>query len=156
VRLALPAPDEAFLKHKVVDGSYLLSVASAGAERQLSTVVETTSDGQVIVGSSRERCGFDATVDHALAAQLRERAARLVPGVAALEPDDAWVGFRPWLPDHRPAIGPSDAVRGLWVGTGHEGAGVALGPITGRLLAQGITGEASPMDLAPFRPDRFR
>ena len=81
---------------------------------------------------------------------LRERAARLVPGVAALEPDDVWVGFRPWLPDHRPAIGPSEAVPGLWVGTGHEGAGVALGPITGRLLAQGITGEATRTDLAPF------
>jgi glycine/D-amino acid oxidase-like deaminating enzyme len=155
VRLRLPAPDERFLRHKVVDGSYLLSVASAGAERQLSTVVETTWDGHVVVGSSRERCGFDPTIDEALAGQLRERAARLVPGVAQLAPDDAWVGFRPWLPDHLPAIGPSEAVRGLWVGTGHEGAGVALGPITGRLLAGSITGEAPPMELAPFRPDRF-
>jgi glycine/D-amino acid oxidase-like deaminating enzyme len=156
VRLRLPVADERFLRHKVVDGSYLLSVASTEAARRLSTVVETTWDGHLVVGSSRERCGFDATVDHELAGQLRARAARLVPGVAALEPDDAWVGFRPWLPDHLPAIGPSEAIAGLWVGTGHEGAGVALGPITGRVLAQGISGEAPPMELGPFRPDRFR
>jgi D-hydroxyproline dehydrogenase subunit beta len=156
VRLALTEPDEAFLRHKVVDGSYLLSVASADAGRQLSTVVETTWDGHVIVGSSRERCGFDAAVDDALAGQMRDRAARLVPAVARLRAADAWVGFRPWLPDHLPAIGPSEAVPGLWVGTGHEGAGVALGPITGRLLAQGLTGEPSPPDLRAFRPDRFR
>jgi D-hydroxyproline dehydrogenase subunit beta len=156
VRLRLPVADERFLRHKVVDGSYLLSVASTDAGRRLSTVVETTWDGHLVVGSSRERCGFDATVDHELAGQLRARAARLVPGVADLEPEDAWVGFRPWLPDHLPAIGPSEAIQGLWVGTGHEGAGVALGPITGRVLAQGITGEAPPMDLTPFRPERFR
>jgi glycine/D-amino acid oxidase-like deaminating enzyme len=155
VRLVLPTPDERFLRHKVVDGSYLLSVSSADAGRQLSTVVETTWDGHLIVGSSRERCGFDPAVDDGLAAQMRDRAERLVPAVAGLARDTAWVGFRPWLPDHLPAIGPSAAIQGLWVGTGHEGAGVALGPITGRLLAQGLTGEPAPMDLGAFGPDRF-
>jgi D-amino-acid dehydrogenase len=46
-------------------------------------------------------------------------------------------------------------VPGLWLGTGHEGAGVALGPVTGRALAAALTGEAPPMDLAAFDPDRF-
>jgi glycine/D-amino acid oxidase-like deaminating enzyme len=154
-RLRLPAPDERFLRHKVVDGGYLLSVASGEGARQLSTVIETTHDGALIVGSSRERCGFDAAVDRELAEAMRERAARLVPAAATLEIEDVWVGFRPWLPDHRPAIGPSRAVPGLWVATGHEGAGIALGPITGRVLAQALTGKTPALDLAPFDPDRF-
>jgi glycine/D-amino acid oxidase-like deaminating enzyme len=145
--------DAAFLRHKVVDGSYLLSVTSAAAGRQVSTVVETTWEGDVVVGSTRERCGFDPAVDAGLAREVQARAARLVPGVARLEPVKTWVGFRPWLPDHLPAIG--RAASGIWVGTGHEGAGVALGPVTGRLLAQAITGEAPDVDLAPFDPDRF-
>jgi glycine/D-amino acid oxidase-like deaminating enzyme len=37
----------------------------------------------------------------------------------------------------------------------HEGAGVALGPVTGRLIAQAYCGEPSPIDLDPFDPDRF-
>jgi glycine/D-amino acid oxidase-like deaminating enzyme len=155
LRLRLPQPDARWLRHKIVDGSYLLSVTSAAAGQQVSTVIETTWDGHLVVGSTRERCGFDPTVDAALEAAVRERAARLVPAVAGLARDDAWVGFRPWLPDHLPAIGPSDRVLGLWLATGHEGAGVALGPITGRVIAGAIAGEPPPMDLSPFAPDRF-
>jgi D-hydroxyproline dehydrogenase subunit beta len=154
-RLRLTHPDEQFLRHKIVDGSYLLSVASSDSERQLSTVVETTADGGVIVGSSRERCGFDPFVDRELAAAIQARAARLVPGIAAAAIEDVWIGFRPWLPDRLPAIGASRRVPGLVVGTGHEGSGVALGPITGRLLAQLISRGATDLDLGPFDPDRF-
>jgi len=78
-----------------------------------------------------------------------------VPEIAGLARDSAWVGFRPWLPDHLPAIGACGGVDGLWLATGHEGAGVALGPITGRIVAGAIAGEAPPLDLAPFAPDRF-
>ncbi|HMJ33448.1 MAG TPA: FAD-binding oxidoreductase [Baekduia sp.] len=155
LRLRLDRPDERWLRHKIVDGSYLLSVSSAEAGAQVSTVVETTWDGHLVVGSTRERCGFDPAVDAALEAAVRERAARLVPATAPLERDDAWVGFRPWLPDHRPAIGASDRTPGLWLATGHEGAGIALGPITGRVIAGAIAGEPAPMDLSPFAPDRF-
>ena len=155
VRVRLPAPDDRFLRHKVVDGGYLLDVTSSDASRQISTVIETTADGAVIVGSSRERCGFDPTVDPELAAAMRERAARLVPAVADCAVDDVWVGFRPWLPDNRPAIGPSRLVPGLFVATGHEGAGIALGPITGRLVAQAIRGVEPELDPGPFDPDRF-
>ncbi|MDX6725470.1 MAG: D-hydroxyproline dehydrogenase subunit beta, partial [Baekduia sp.] len=155
LQLRLPVPDERWLRHKVVDGSYLLSVASTGAGRQVSTVIETTWDGRLVVGSTRERCGFDASVDAGLEDAVRARAARLVPAVAGLARDAAWVGFRPWLPDHLPAIGPSARTPALWVATGHEGAGVALGPITGRVIAGAIAGEPPPMDLSPFGPDRF-
>ncbi len=154
-RLALPAPDEQFLRHKVVDGSYLRSVLGTGTARELSTVVETTWDGDVVLGSSRERVGFDPTVDQAVVAEMVARGARLVPALARLEVSSTWVGFRPWLPDHLPAVGPSRKLPGLWLGTGHEGAGVALGPVTGRALAAALTGEPPLMDLAPFSPDRF-
>src|SRR5207302_9623438 len=119
-RLRVPEPDPSFLRRKVVDGSYLLSVGDAGADRQVSTVVETTWDGHVIVGSTRERCGFEVTVDEDLAHAVQERAAKLVPDLAGLAAVSSWVGFRPWLPDHLPAIGPSRRADGLWVATGHE------------------------------------
>ena len=83
------------------------------------------------------------------------RAARLFPRLAGLPVAAAWAGLRPWLPDHLPAIGPSRTVSGLWLATGHEGAGVALGPVTGRLVAQLYTGEDPVVDPAPFDPDRF-
>ena len=143
------------IRHKVVDGSYLGSVTSDEAGLQVTTVVETTWDGDVLVGSSRERRGFDTSVDEAVSDAMVARAARLFPALEARPVVAAWAGLRPWLPDHLPAIGPSAAVEGLWVATGHEGAGVALGPVTGRLVAQLYCGEPPVADPAPFDPDRF-
>lgn len=145
----------AFLACKVIDGSYMAAVAHPDEGLLVSPVIETTLDGHVLVGSSRERRGFDLSVDPAVSAALVERAGRLAPGLLELEADAAWAGLRPWLPDGLPAIGSSAASEGLWVATGHEGAGVAHGPVTGRLIAQAICGEPPSLDLAPFDPDRF-
>jgi glycine/D-amino acid oxidase-like deaminating enzyme len=155
VRLASATRDERFIRHKVVEAGYLGSVASVDAGLQVTTVLETTWEGDVLVGSSRERRGFDLAVDDAVSDAMLEHAFALMPGLRALALDAAWAGLRPWLPDHLPAIGPSGAVAGLWLATGHEGAGVALGPVTGRLVAQLYAGEAPIVDPAPFSPDRF-
>jgi D-hydroxyproline dehydrogenase subunit beta len=155
VRLRAVPRDKRFIRHKVVEAGYLASVASAEAGLQVTTVVETTWEGDVLVGSSRERRGFDLSVDEAVSRAMLDRAAALMPGLRELPIDAAWAGLRPWLPDHLPAIGPSAAVDGLWLATGHEGAGVALGPVTGRLIAQLYTGETPEVDPSPFAPDRF-
>ena len=156
VRLAAATRDQRLIRHKVVEAGYLGSVASVDATLQVTTVLETTWDGDVLVGSSRERRGFDLSVDDAVTEAMLEQGFALMPGLRRLAVDAAWAGLRPWLPDHLPAIGPSGAVAGLWLATGHEGAGVALGPVTGRLVAQLYAGEAPVVDPAPFSPDRFR
>ncbi len=155
VRLAAGAREERLIRHKVVEAGYLGSVMSVDAGLQITTVLETTWEGDVLVGSSRERRGFDLSVDEAVSAAMLERAFALMPGLRELAVDAAWAGLRPWLPDHLPAIGPSGAVAGLWLATGHEGAGVALGPVTGRMVAQLYAGEAPIVDPAPFSPTRF-
>jgi len=144
-----------FLRHKVIDGGYMAAVESDDAGLQVSTVMETTLDGHVLVGSSRERRGFDTEVDPSVTDTLIAQAARLAPEIAGLARDSAWAGLRPWLPGGLPAIGPTSTAEGLFIATGHEGAGVAHGPITGRLIAQQICGEEPELDLAPFNPDRF-
>ena len=154
VRLHAPGGPP-MIRRKVVDGSYLGSVTSPDPGLEVTTVVETTWDGDVLVGSSRARRGFDTAVDDAVSEAMIARAATLVPRVRDLPVAAAWAGLRPWLPDHRPAIGASRRVAGLWVATGHEGAGVALGPVTGRVVAQAFASEPTLIDLAPFDPDRF-
>ena len=155
VRLRPAGRDERLIRHKVVEAGYLGSVASADAALRVATVLKTTSEGDVLVGSGLERRGFDLAVDDAVSRAMLDQAFALMPGLAALPVDAAWAGLRPWLPDRLPAIGPSRAVAGLWLATGHEGAGVALGPVTGRLIAQLYAGEAPVVDPAAFSPDRF-
>ncbi|MBD0281270.1 MAG: FAD-binding oxidoreductase [Thermoleophilaceae bacterium] len=144
-----------FLRRKVIDASYMRAVADPGSGLQVSTVAETTLDEHMLVGSSRERRGFDLSVDPSVSEAMLRAAGRLMPRIRTLRVDGAWAGLRPWLPGGLPAIGTTAAAEGLWIATGHEGAGVAHGPITGRLIAQGICGEPPELDPAPFDPDRF-
>ena len=151
--VALAAPP-GLIRHKLVDASYLDAVAGPTGDLALASVIEQTLDGdEVLVGSSRERVGFDATVRPEVTAALIERAARWVPAVASLPVTRSWCGFRAWLPDGLPAIG--QLASGVWTTTGHEGAGVGLGPISGRLLAQLICDERPLTDPAPFDPRRY-
>ncbi len=119
-------------------------------------MIETTLDGHVLVGSSRERRGFD-TVRRPGGERCaaRPRRAPCAGHRADWQSDYTWTGLRPWLPGGLPAIGPTAAAEGLFIATGHEGAGVAHGPITGRLIAQAIAGEQPDMPLGAFDPDRF-
>ena len=52
-----------------------------------------------------------------------------------------WKGARPCLPDMLPVIGKAPRHAGLWFDFGHQHHGLTLGPATGRLLAEMMTGE---------------
>lgn len=66
-----------------------------------------------------------------------------------------WLGSRPCLPDMLPIIGPVPGKRGLWADFGHHHLGFTLGPVSGRLLAEMVTGEAPFTDPWPYRFERF-
>ncbi|MGN6317686.1 NAD(P)/FAD-dependent oxidoreductase [Trinickia sp.] len=66
-----------------------------------------------------------------------------------------WLGLRPCTPDMRPVIGQAQRHRGLWFAFGHAHHGLTLGPVTGRLLAEMMTGEAPFTDPRPYSPARF-
>jgi D-amino-acid dehydrogenase len=72
----------------------------------------------------------------------------------AIEPTP-WMGVRPCLPDMMPIIGPAPSQKGLWLAFGHAHHGFTLGPVTGRLLAEMMTGDTPCLDPTPFRADRF-
>ncbi|ANN67165.1 NAD(P)/FAD-dependent oxidoreductase [Bordetella bronchialis] len=74
------------------------------------------------------------------------------------EPVDtqAWMGARPCTPDMMPIVGPAPRHGNLWFACGHAHHGLTLGPVTGRLLAEMMTGAETLVDPAPFAMTRFR
>jgi D-amino-acid dehydrogenase len=66
-----------------------------------------------------------------------------------------WMGARPCLPDMLPVIGKAPRHAGLWFDFGHHHHGLTLGPVTGRLLAEMMTGETPITDTRPFAVERF-
>jgi len=73
----------------------------------------------------------------------------------ALDPEP-WRGARPCLPDMKPVIGKASRHANLWFAFGHAHHGFTLGPVTGRLLAEMMTGATPFTDPAPYDPRRFR
>jgi D-amino-acid dehydrogenase len=68
---------------------------------------------------------------------------------------EPWMGARPCTPDMLPVIGPAPKHGNLWFAFGHAHHGLTLGAVTGRLVAEMITGEAPFVDPAPYAPSRF-
>jgi D-amino-acid dehydrogenase len=86
---------------------------------------------------------------------------RLLPAAHALFPlgegveAQPWLGARPCFPDSRPVISRAPRQRGLWLAIGHAHWGLTLGPATGRLIAEMMTGATPFCDPAPYGADRF-
>jgi len=86
---------------------------------------------------------------------------RLMPALRGLFPigeradDKTWLGSRPSFPDSRPVIGRAPGQKGLWLAIGHAHWGLTLGPVTGRLLGEMMSGETPFCDPAPYAAERF-
>jgi D-amino-acid dehydrogenase len=68
---------------------------------------------------------------------------------------EPWMGARPCTPDMMPVIGGAPRHRNLWFAFGHAHHGLTLGPVTGRMVAEMMTGETAFIDPAPYRAERF-
>ncbi|MFD4505296.1 NAD(P)/FAD-dependent oxidoreductase [Streptomyces sp. NPDC058457] len=143
------------VRHKVYAADYVADVASDSATLQTSPVVEGTAAGPVLIGASRERVGFDRSFSLPAVRALAAGATRLFPFLSGVRAMRTYLGFRPYLPDHLPAIGPDPRAPGLLHACGHEGAGIGLATGTGQLIAQVLSGKKPELDLTPFRPERF-
>ncbi|MFF7259343.1 NAD(P)/FAD-dependent oxidoreductase [Streptomyces sp. NPDC008159] len=143
------------VRHKVYAADYVADVASDSAALQTSPVVEGTAAGPVLIGASRERVRFDPSFSLPVVRALAAGATRLFPFLERVRAMRTYVGFRPYMPDHLPAIGPDPRVPGLFHACGHEGAGIGLATGTGQLIAQVLGGRTPELDLTPFSPDRF-
>jgi len=90
-----------------------------------------------------------------------EQLDRLMPQARKLFPLGApveavpWMGCRPCFADSRPVRGRAQGHAGLWLACGHAHWGLMLGPVTGRLVADMITGATPFCDPTPYSAERF-
>ena len=104
-----------------------------------------------------EFAGLDAAPNWLRANALVDQLPKLLPHLnhRAIGDADRWMGRRPSLPDSRPVIGRSPRFVNAVLAFGHAHVGLTSAAMTGRLVAQLLTGERPSIDLSPFAPDRF-
>ncbi len=98
--------------------------------------------------------GLEAAPNYERARVLLRHARRLLRGLVA-ESWSEWMGFRPTLPDSIPVISRSPRYANVFFAFGHHHLGLTLAAITGRLIADLVSGRQSTVDLLPYRIDRF-
>jgi glycine/D-amino acid oxidase-like deaminating enzyme len=145
------------IQHPMLEGGYAATVHSASEDLEVAFVAEMTASGTLLLGSSRQFVGFDRSVSPSVMGVLAARAARFLSPLArqGVRVIRSYAGLRPWSPDHLPLIGPVETVPGFYLAAGHEGAGIGLAPVTGRLIADWVVGVDLPTAAAEVRPDRF-
>lgn len=112
-------------------------------------------DPRVVAGATRESgAGFDYRVTAAGQAEVLQEALHVAPGLAAATVIETRVGFRPVSADGLPSLGRVRGVDGLYVGNGLGAAGLTIGPLAGKLLAELVLDREIAMDLRPFDPLR--
>jgi len=154
-QILVTEPLPTLVHRKVYDADYVGTVGAADpTAAAISSVVEGTRAGTILIGSSRELVGLDRRPALKLLAAMAARAIELFPVLADAHLLRSYLGFRPYSPDHLPVIGADVEVAGLFHATGHEGAGIGLAPATGALIASLVTATTPPLDPAPYAADR--
>ena len=115
-------------------------------------VAVTPMGGALRFGGTMELGGLDHEVSPARVRGIVESACRYLPDFT---PDDfagvpAWHGLRPCSPDGLPYLGRSRRCENVIVATGHAMMGLSLGPITGRLVAEILSGPSAVTEHRPI------
>lgn len=115
-------------------------------------VAITPMNGQIRYGGTMELDKINTRIN-------MQRVKGIVESVPAYFPDlnpalpaekDIWYGFRPSSPDGLPYIGRSEKRENLIIATGHGMMGLSLGPATGLLVSQIVSGIATDLKMEPF------
>jgi D-amino-acid dehydrogenase len=114
----------------------------------------TPTAGGLRVGGTVEMAGIDAAPDYRRSKITVKRAKEALPNLAC-ENFTEWMGHRPALPDTIPIMSASAKTKGLFYATGHGHLGLTLAATNARLMADLITGAKPPIDMHPYRINRY-
>ena len=143
-----------YLMAKFGKGDYQRQITPEMEKYGIALVLEPTGAGNFLIGSSRQFADADTTVDVHLLKALAQRAIRFFPVIRQIQIIRSYAGLRPYTPDHFPIVSET-RVPGFYVAAGHEGNGIGLSLITGKLMAQIITREPTDIAMEPLGLDRF-
>ena len=121
-----------------VEGGFVMASMQGGV--RITTGVEMTDRDAPPNYAQLDGAIADAQSNHAFGAPV----------------DDApWMGRRPTMTDSLPVIGAAPRHQGLYFNFGHQHIGLSMGPGSGQVIAALLKGETPPIDISPFKPERF-
>ena len=139
----------------IVDPEAMPTIPTADGDGKF---VATPMDTGLRLAGTVELAGLDAPPDWRRARILLQQGRKMLPGLAPHHPEErlsVWMGHRPSTPDSLPVIGRSRATPDVLYAFGHGHVGMTAAPMTGRLMADLVTGRPPAIEIAPFAASRF-
>lgn len=118
-------------------------------------VIVTPMGGILRFAGTLELVGLDFSINQKRVRAVQRAVREYLVGMDEFELLETWRGLRPLTPDGLPIIGRSQRWRNLIIATGHGMQGLALGPVTGKIVAQMLCGETPTVDVAGLDAERF-
>jgi D-amino-acid dehydrogenase len=120
-------------------------------------VAVTPMNGQLRFGGTMEMTGLNEEINPLRVQGIIKAVPKYYP---KFKTDDfqgvqPWRGLRPCSPDGMPYIGRSSRYPNLSIATGHAMMGLSLAPVTGKLMAEIISGEKPFIDISQLNPERY-
>lgn len=157
--IVVTEPVPGFLRRNVTEAGYISakgpSSQSAADPYGIGFIAEPTFRGNLLLGSSRVFRGHSTTVPLEIVDAIVRRALSFIPDLASVNVIRAFAGLRPWTPDGRPIVG-TTSVPGYILATGHEGEGIALAPVTGRIVSDLVRDGQTDLPIEALNVDRFQ
>ena len=104
------------------------------AEHGVALVLEPTESQNFLLGSSRQFVGYDSSIDIQVVQTIARRALRFFPKMDDFKIIRSYTGFRPFTEDHLPIVSEVEEMPGFYIAAGHEGDGISLATVTGKLI----------------------
>ena len=122
--------------------------------------LDQTVNGNLLIGGTREFVGFNKNTTHRALKAVLKHAASIVPAIRDIHVIRSFSGLRPFTPDGLPILGEVPEVPGFIMAAGHEGDGIALSAITGKIIsdiiADGKPSDDLNIDMTKLSLDRFK
>ena len=156
------ARQEPVMMRNVMEFGYLMN--KFGRERiadplttkyGVALVLEPTESQNFLLGSSRQFVGYDAQVDINVVQTIAKRGLRFFPKMKDFKMIRAYTGFRPYTEDHLPIVSAVEEIPGFYIAAGHEGDGISLATVTGKLIEELIQEKETIIPTEPLRYERF-
>ncbi len=119
--------------------------------------VTPMKDGLRFVGTMELGIPDDLSVNKSRVEGMRRSIPEYYPAFRGFDFETAqvWCGLRPCPPDGMPYVGRTSRYDNLVIATGHGMMGMSLGPVTGKLVGEIISGESPSVDIQLLSPDRY-
>jgi len=157
-------PIAPLLNHAILSGRYLAAKLFPEILQDLSDpfnkigiglVIEQTKSGNLLIGSTREFVGENKEVTFQGIEYILKHATSIIPSLKDINVIRTFSGLRPYTIDGLPIISKLTPYDNLIVATGHEGDGITLSAITGKLVKQMVMEEQLDYNIEQLDYSRF-